>query len=271
MATDFTSIGTAVSATSSGSVTGWSVATLADQLRSEMDLDPDAPGGIIPDRISKIIREKGKWLFDHKDWLFRKAPGTLTVTAGDTEVVMPTDFKEFDSAMMRVSDDGCYRLVWTEDPSAWQAAKDAIGHTATGTPRIGLLYYTGGAWKAKIWPEASESVTYDYWYMKASPWSGDDPVTDAIVISPTYWPEDFDEGWYALCCYHVYGRYRADNAWQSFKSEFKEWLKAHEVENNETIGSGFEPICDVMRDFQATGARSLAWLPGGSGKWFGST
>ena len=250
---------------------GWSVATLADQLRSEMDLDPDTPGGTIPDRISKIIREKGRWLYHHQDWLFRKTPGTLTVAADATEITMPADFKELDSRMMQISDRDDYRLAWTEDPSAWQAAKDAIGHTQKGTPRVALLYYTGGAWKAKIWPQASEALTYDYWYLKASPWSGESPVADATVISPTYWPEDFDEGWYALCAYHVYGRYRIDNAWQSFKSEYKDWLKAHENENNETISNGLEPICDVMRDFQSTGAGLIAWLPGGSDKWFGST
>jgi len=82
---------------------GWSVATLADQLRSEADFDPDTPGGDIPDRISKIIREKGRWLYYYLDWLFRKTPGTLSVTEGDTEIAMPADFKELDSGMMRVS------------------------------------------------------------------------------------------------------------------------------------------------------------------------
>ena len=255
----------------SSSPVGWSVDTLADQLRSEMDLSPDAPGGAIPDRISKIIREKGRWLFHHEDWLFRKTPGTLTVAAGDTEIVMPDDFKELDSRTMRVSDSGRYRLIWTQDPSAWQAAKDLIGHTATGTPRVALLYYTAGAWKAKIWPEAAAAYTYAYWYLKASPWSGDNPIADATVLAPTYWPEDFDDGWYALCCYHVYGRYRSDNAWQSFKSEFKEWLAAHKTENNETISDGLDQIEDAMGDFQATGAASMSWLPGGSMKWYGST
>ena len=250
---------------------GWSVATLADQLRSEADFDPDAPGGAIPDRISKIIREKGRWLYHHRDWLFRKTPGTLSVATGASEVAMPTDFKELDSRMMRVSDASAYMLLWTEDPSAWQAAKDLIGHAATGTPRVALLYYTSGAWKAKIWPAADKAYAYDYWYLKASPWSGDNPVSDATVISPTYWPEDFDDGWYALCAYHVYGRYRVDNAWASFKSEYKDWIRAHENENNETISNGLEPISDVMRDFQSTGAALSAWLPGGTCKWYGST
>jgi len=250
---------------------GWSVITLADQMRSEMDSNADAAGGTIPDRIAKIIREKGKWLFDHKDWLFRKTPGTLTVAADATEITMPTNFKELDSTMMQVSDRDDYRLVWTEDPSAWQAAKDLIGHTQKGTPRVALLYYTAGAWKAKIWPQAKEALTYDYWYIKASPWSGATPIADNISISPTYWPEDFDEGWYALCAYQIYGRFRANDGWQGFKSEFKDWLKAHEVENNETIGSGLEPISDVTRDFQSTGAGIAGWLPGGSHVWFGST
>jgi len=249
---------------------GWSVMTLADQMRAEMDQNADAAGGRIPDRIAKIVREKGLWLFDKQDWLFRVTPATLSVAAGDTEVSMPSDFKELHSNSMRVDDASAYRMLWTENPSYWQAAKAMIGNEASSNaPRIACLYYTGGAWKARIWPAADQAYDYDFWYVKASPWSGT-PIADNIALSPTYWPEDFDEGWYALCAYHIYSRFRGDDAWKGFKSEFEKWLRDHDVENNETISDNLEPIEDVMTDFQVTASSLQAGLPGGNIKWYGS-
>lgn len=251
---------------------GWCVMTLADQLRAEMDQNADAAGGAIPDRVAKIVREQGRWLFDYQDWLFRKTPGTLTVAAGATEVDMPADFKELDANTMRVTDDSSYRLVWTEDASAWQEAKSIIGANASaGYPRAAVLYRTNGAWKAKLWPAADKEYTYDFWYIKSSPWSGTSPIADNIHLAPNYWTEDFDEGWYKLCAYHVLSRFRSDDSWKGFKSEFTAWLKAHDMENNETISVALEPVDDVMMDFQVTAQACMNWLPGGSVKWYGST
>ena len=252
--------------------TGWSVMTLADQMRSEMEQNPDAAGGNIPDRVAKIVREKGIWLYNHLDWLFRKIPGSLTVAEGDTTITMPLDFKKLDDRAMRVNENDTYRLLWTEDPSAWQAAKDRIGSTATGSPRIAVLYYTGGVWVAKVWPEVSEAATYDFWYLKTNPWYGTAPIADNINLSPDYWPEEFDDGWYALCAYHLYSRFRSDDSWKGFKSEFNTWLKAHESQNNETLADNLEPVEDVMNDFRhTTSGLSAGSLPGGSGIWYGST
>jgi len=252
--------------------TGWSVITLTDQLRSEIDVNPDAAGGTIPDRLAKLVRQKGIWLFNHQDWLFRKQPATLTVPVGSADIAMPDDFKKLDGDQMRLNDTSPYTLLWTEDPSAWQRAKDLAGHSASNIPRVALVYYTGGAWKAKLWPANDTARTYDYWYLKANPWAGSSPIADNISLSPTYWPEDFDEGWYLLCAYTIYSRFRADDSWKGYKSEFTNWLKDHEAQNNETISSGLEPIRDVMGDFGAT-LRGLSGLelPGGRVKWYGST
>ena len=251
---------------------GWSVITLADQLRAEMDQNSDAAGGIIPDRIAKIVREQGRWLFDQKDWLFRKAPATLTVAASATEVDMPSDFKELDTNTMRVSDTTNCRLLWTEDVSAWQEAKSLIGTDAASSyPRVAVLYRTAGAWKAKIWPAADQEYTYDFWYLKSSPWTGTSPSADNIALSPSYWTEDFDEGWYKLCAYHVLSRFRGDDAWKGFKSEFTSWMKDHDRENNETISVALEPVDDVMMGFRETARGTMDWLPGGTFKWYGST
>jgi len=252
---------------------GWCTATLADQLRSEMDQNADAAGGRVPDRVMKITREQGRWLYKHEDWLFRRTPATLTISDGDTEEAMPADFKELDSRSMRPSGTIGGRLWWTQNASAWQAAKDLLGHDADpGAPRIALLYYTGGAWKARFWPEADAEYTYDYWYLKADPWTGAAPIADNIQLSPTYWPDDFDVLWHALCAYVVYGKYRADDAWKSFKSEFQAKLLELVQENNETIANDLEPVQDATGYFRSTARAMMGWVPPGDlSFWFVST
>ena len=254
-----------------GSV-GWCVATLADQIRSEMDVNPDAAGGRIPDRVMKVIREKGRWLFKHQDWMFRRAPGTLTITDGLTELAMPADFKELDGRLMRCKATTGYRMFWTQNYSMWQAEKDRIGHeAAAGSPRIALLYYTGGAWKARFWPEADVDYTYDYWYMKADPWSGASPIADNIQLSPTYWPDDFDAVWEKFCRYELVSRYRADDAWKGFRKEGDDALLALIRENDETIGDNIEPIQDALGYFGRTARAQLGLIPENElSFWFGS-
>jgi hypothetical protein len=252
---------------------GWCVATLADQNRSEMDVNPDAAGGRIPDRVMKIIREKGRWLFKREDWLFRRAPGTLTIAAGLTEVSMPTDFAELDGRLMQCKATTGYRLYWTQNYSMWQAAKDRIGHDApAGSPRIALLYYTGGAWKARFWPESDVEYTYDYWYLKADPWSGATPIADNIQLSPTYWPADFDILWEKFCRYELVSRYRTDEAWRGFRKEGDDALKALIAENDETIGDNIEPIQDALGYFRSTARAQMGVIPENElSFWFAST
>jgi len=247
--------------------------SLADQIRSEMDVNPDAAGGRVPDRVMKLIREKGRWLFKYRDWLCRRAPGTLTLEDGETEADMPSDFRELDSRTMRHTGTGAYRLWWTQNVSAWQAAKDALGHSASAAPpRIALLYYTSGAWKARFWPEADQDYEYDYWYVKADPWTGSAPIADNIALSPTYWVADFDEVWHALCAYSIYGKYRTDDAWKGFKSEFNTKMTALIRENDETISDGLEPIEDAMGYWGRTASRMAQWVPPGNlSLWFAST
>jgi hypothetical protein len=241
---------------------GYCVATMADQIRSEMDVNPDAAGGRIPDRVMQQVREKGRWLFKAEDWLFRRAPGTLTLPAGATEADMPADFKELDSRKMHYTGTEGYRLLWTQNASSWQDAKARIGHDASpASPQIALLYYTGGAWKARFWPEADVEYTYDYWYIKADPWTGTSPIADNTQLSPTYWPADFDEVWHALCAYSLYGKYRADDAWKSFKSEFEAKIKALRQENDETIGDNLEPIEDALGYFGSTARQNIGIIP----------
>ena len=249
-----------------------SVLTIADQIRSEIDANPDAGGGRIPDRIRRRVRQLGSRMWNLQDWLFRRTPGTLTLEAGETEADMPDDFKELDHRVMRATETGSYRLLWTQDAALWQRAKDLMGHGAgAGIPRFALLYYDE-AWIARFWPEAEADHDYDYWYVKADPWQGAAPIADNIALSPTHWPVDFDEGWLQLCRVELLKGYRTDDSWKDHVSAWKAWRQQVEEENNEYLSQGVEPIEDVMGDWGAT-ARACQFLEpiGGIIQWYGST
>jgi len=252
---------------------GWSVETLADQLRSEVDQNLDAAGGRVARRDKKIVRELGSRLWNLRDWRFRRKQGTLTIAAGATTGTMPTDFKELDHRVMRCSGSDNYRLFWTEDVSLWQRAKDLVGHDAgASVPRVAVLEWTGSVWQAKLWPEADDEYAYEFWYLTRDPWRGDSPITDSEIMSAGYWPVDFDEGWYNLCAYRILRGYRGDEAWKDYRGEFREWLKQHQWENDETLSDALEPIEDGMPHLSLGGsADALLGLPGGRVNWYGST
>ena len=251
----------------------WCVATLADQLRSEIDATPDAAGGTVPDRIHRRVRQLGGKIWTLQDWIFRRKHATLTLASGASTAAMPTDFKELNYRVMRTSDASRYRLLWTQDVSLWQKAKDLYGHDAdSSVPRFACLEYASGVWGAKFWPAADAAYQYGYWYVTKDPWQGATPIADNIMLALTYWPEDYDEGWLLLCRMEILKAYRADEAWKDHVGAWKAWRQDHVEENDEYLSDGLEPIQDAMGDFGQTTLRQSAWEPpGGYMKWYGST
>jgi len=252
---------------------GWSVESMADQLRSETDVNPDAAGGQVPRRDKKRIRELGSWLWNHQDWSFRETTKTLTVGASASTGTMPTDYKEMLGRVMRATAGYSYRLLWTSDVRLWQKAKDVVGQSAgAGVPRFATLRWTGSVWVADVWPTADQEYSYPFWYLTRDPWRGSSPVSDTQVLSDGYWPEDYDEGWYRLCAYQFYRSYRADDAWKGLLREWTDWRDRHVEENDERMSDNTEPIQDAMMDFQSTALRMSDWMPpGGWPRWYGST
>ena len=257
------------------STVGWTVNTMAEHVRGLLDVDPDAAGGTVPDRIKKVIREKARWLYSLKDWRFRSVSGTASVAAGDSEIVLPADFGELDVSVMRTTDSGKYRLMWTADAERWQAAKDkCFSATATGVPRIAVPYWdeTSGQWKAKIAPTADAAYTFSCWYLRRNPWNRTTAPTDDTPLSPTYWPESFDEGWRLECEGVVLGAYSKDDRGERADRKSSKWLEAQREDNDEAIASMVEDLQDAVNDLSYTmrGAFDPGSLPGGRSAWYGS-
>ena len=267
--------GQSAAASGTAGAFGWTVNTMAEHVRGLLDIDPDAAGGTVPDRVKKIIREKARWLYSVKDWRFRSVAGTVSVSAGDSEIVLPADFGELDVSVMRTTDTARYRLLWTADPERWQAMKDrnyAAG--TTGPPRIAVPYWdeTTGQWKAKIAPTADAAYTFGYWYLRRNPWNRATPPTDDTPLSPTYWPESFDEGWRIMCEAVILSSYTKDERGPILFRQAEKWKEEQREDNDEAIASMVEELQDAVNDLSYTmrGAFDPGSLPGGRTLWYGS-
>jgi len=262
--------------TASEAAVGYSVNTMADHLRGLIDVNPDAAGGTVPDRIKREVRELGIRLWEMRDWRFRRQPGTLTIAADATTGTMPDGFGELDHRIMRGGDDKEYALLWTEDPTVWQEAKDLLfaDDDNTGTPSLATFYWSSGAWTAKVCPAADKEYVFDFWHVTRNPWKWATVVGDDEILSGDYWPESFDEGWRLLCEATMLRHYRKDDSWKEAQKQFNDWLANQTEERDETMTDETGIIRDEMDDFPKTTSAVLGRFPGLPGwptKWYGST
>ena len=253
---------------------GYSVDSLAEQARGWIDVDPEASGGSVPDRVTKTIREWGAWLYNLKDWRFRSAPATVSVASGESSVALAANFHKCDQNIMRVAADTKYSLFITESPALFQRAKDLLLSTDTGAPQIALAYWdeSAVAWKLAFAPTADDAYTYPYWYMRKDPWHRASPVADSTIISTSgYWPHTFDTGWELLIQFKMLQHYRQDNSWESVYKAFKAWLADQQFDGDETQSNPQTRVLDVFQHQQGTIAGSgwYANLPGYPDGWLG--
>lgn len=242
---------------------------LADLIMSELNQDMTA-GGNPPERIKAEVRRWGRWLWNMSDWNFRRKSATLTMTADADTAALASDFGKIDTQWIRTnnSDQSTYWLQFTESPSTWQSASNHYG-TDTGVPQLALLIHdtdesSEWKWEAKLTPTPDDAYTYPYWYLKESPWDLATALADTAIVP---WPPEFDNGWECLLKYKLASSYRADNAWQSFKSDWKDWLSSAYSENDETIAFDAEPIQEgygdvhLMRGIPLPPSSSIDALP----------
>ncbi len=253
---------------------GYSVDTLAAQLRGIADVDPDAAGGTVPDRIKRDVREFGAYLYNLKPWRFRSVQGTLSIAAGSSAIALAADFDKLDQQVMQATDLSTYEFLWTDNPARWQRARDMLSSTDTGVPQIAVPYWDedSAAWKAMIAPTADDTYTYPYWYLRRDPWHRATPVEDDVILSATgLWPHAFDVGWQLLCEYRILKHYKGEEAAAPSYRAFKGWVEDHYTDNDQTQAVRRDRIQDVFMHQQGTTSGS-AWfigLPGWPGGWYG--
>lgn len=243
------------SAASTSTVTNlWTATTLAAHLRGELDVDPNAAGGTVPDRLMNIVRETGISLWNMADWRFRLKRGTLTTVAGTSTVSVPSDFAEIAQRFLQhnSTSTGVSGLLFTEDKIYFQERADGYLSTDTGNPVVAVVDVdrSGSSWAQQflLCPTPDAVYSFPYWYVIKDPWSLSTPLSDS---STPQWPPTFNMGW------HLYALARAQRAfgkseetWRESWAAFSDWFQRQLQENNETITtSNLEPIRGGYDDF----------------------
>lgn len=216
------------------------VAKVAEMIRGQINADPDAPGGTVPDRLSIVVRAAGIRVWNMADWDFRGRAGTLTVADTDTSVEVPDDFGKLDSKWLRDNSDKM-ALQFFSDARLYQTRADGYATDDTGMPEIAIVQTRTVAddyqMEFVFKPTSDGAYTFPYRYMARDPWSvPDDLLTDDE--SPQ-WPADFDLGWELLATAMAYYKFApgAETA-DKVGRAFKRWGTDALANLNETITGG---------------------------------
>ncbi|MFH1496246.1 MAG: hypothetical protein ABII82_00335 [Verrucomicrobiota bacterium] len=234
--------------------TAWTTDTLAAHVRGELDVDPDAAGGTVPDRLIALVREAGLRLWTLVDWTFRRKQGTLTMVPGTETADLPDDFGELDHRWLRDVDEGAtFRL--TEDTALWQSVADEYESGDTGVPRLILCARDtdesdNWVWRAHMTPTPDSDYAAGFWYLTRDPWTvPDNGLSDDA--SPT-WPPTFHAGWRLLARYGALEAFSTDDERIARAGRnFARWLTAQQAERDETVSHPAEYIERAYDDLAA--------------------
>jgi len=234
----------------------WTIDSLAAHIRGELDVNPDAAGGTVPERMEDLIRECGIRLWSIYDWRFKLVQGTLTLAADDATKAVPADFEKLDSRWMKntVDSEGVDGLRWTEDVLVYQkyedsASRDGAGAIENGTPLIACIANSNAAtfaWEFMVTPPADDDYSYKYWYTLLNPWDGASLADDATPA----WPMTFNMGWHYISSANCHQAFGSEERAMGYWKQYAGWRKLQLQELDESITtSGLEPISGNYNDF----------------------
>jgi len=238
----------------------WTNTTLAAQIRGELDADPDASGGTVPDRLGDIVVQSGIKLWEGWDWYWRTKEGTLTTVAETATADLPYDFAKMDSRWMEdTGNDTAYRLEFTQDAVRWRLFADRFDNDGTddSEPRFALIdrdtSRTPWGWRARLAPRPGTVYTYPFMYLTNNPWTGSTTAASSVQIDDTTapsWPEAFGEGWYRRARWDAFSAFGSLEQASERKKEWKDWLSEALGENNEVLTNPTDRINhDAYNDF----------------------
>lgn len=217
--------------------------SLAEHLLGELNVDRNAHGGTVPDRMEKVVQEAYEHLWECHDWLFRRTRDTVTLTAGTATADLPSDFVKFDTRWMTENNQrgSC---LFTDDETTFEQWRDQYASN-TSRPVIGIVEpdRTGETYASVIRfaPTPSEAFEYTIIYICEAP---------AVTSSSTpMWPKAFFEGWKRLARYKAIAAFRRDkNAWEGPYRMWLAWLNRAMEQNNETMATSTPAIRDGYGD-----------------------
>lgn len=238
----------------------FTVNSLCSHLRSELDVDPNATGGAIPDRVLTLVTLAAMELWDGHDWAFKRRQGTLTTVADTATVDFPSDFYELDQRWLH-DEANSTGVRFTSDPTEYQRIANDYESADTGEPIIACIQrktpvygsvdpaddVTDYALQALLTPTPDAIYNYPYWYMVLNPWSSGGLADDDVA---PVWPHTFNEGW------RLFAKQKLLNAYGGGSSEkatigamCKRWIADQLAENDEMLSRPNEQIRDGYGDF----------------------
>ncbi len=229
----------------------WTANSLSAQLRGELDMDPDAAGGAVPDRLKNVVKEAGIGLWREQDWRFKLKLGTLTTVKNQNNYDPPTDFHEL--AQRELNDTSSTTawsmLIFTSNPIVYQKYYDMDPDQESGTPRVAVIQQKSGSahdWEILLTPPPKGVMIYKYWYSIWDPWASGDLSDD----SAPKWPLTFSHGWHLNSLWKAQQMFRGDERWKDSKAIFEDWLAKQIRENDETLTTkNLEPTLRGYNDF----------------------
>lgn len=147
------------------STTRWTVNTLAAHLVGALNVDRNAAGGSIPDRVNSIVRMCAARLWAAKDWRFRARrlsldiwqtqTGTCTGGAYDgTSTVLTANTGTFYESMVNrsvvITGVGTFTITAYTSSTSVTVSGDASAASASAWTVTSTAIYTLPAWVAKI-------------------------------------------------------------------------------------------------------------------------
>ena len=230
----------------------YTIDTLAAELRGQLNLSADAPGGTVPARVTKAVQLAGINLYEKVDWEWRRVRGTLTLAITTEAQDAPNDFGKFDQRWLKEnSTKGGLRIY--SDAIRYQSAIDYYSSTATGEPAH-LMATTESAAAPHKWefvwkPICDAAYTYPIIYLRNNPWlRASSPLGNSAAPN---WPNWMDEGWKRLALALIrQSYYPAQDLTKDARREFKDWLSDTQGNADETtaggdderIGAGYDDV-----------------------------
>ncbi len=226
--------------------------TLAAHIRGEIDQNPEAAGGDIPDRMMTIVRAAGVELWHAIDAKYRRKRGTLTTVASQAYAAVASDYDKLDQRWLKAkpSTTADAAIRFTSDVAEWQTHSDRFA--TAGEPELATMVQdttqSTFTWYAMLAPVPDQVYTFYYWYLTNDPWTV--AAAGWTDDSSPLWPSTFDEGWLLNALWKCQRAFCPDDRWKSTKAMYDDWLNRQRAENDEILARNDDTIQDGYQDIE---------------------
>ena len=243
------------SAASAAATSQWSVNSMAQQILGELNQDRNTDADA-PDRLTNIVVEALREVWDDHDWAFQLREGTFTIAADDTSKALADDFGEMHSWIVTDVDEGVV-FRFTKNARRWKEHASGIDSSESGHPRLGLIIRDVSdtddfAWIVKFEITSDRAYSWPYMYKALCPIdldSGHDDYkgeSDALVM-----PKHMHRLWHLNALWHCQRAFKSGKDWKDTKTMYDAGLTRAIEEMDEPHTDLLEPGMDGYQDLDA--------------------